>query len=126
MDETAQLFEIINKYRAQKGLAPLNLDPRLSESAAQRCRDLSAKGDLSSEPGRTAFCSYVRDKTNGCYQRIGELVGLGDDLNKLIQNILKNSGEDKFIFSPKYTHVGIGMYNHRDRVSFYALHFGGN
>jgi uncharacterized protein YkwD len=101
---------LMNEYRAEAGLAPLQLEPRLMKAAGDRMRDMeeSAYWNHESPNGLSPFTWLtLRDYP---YQAAGENLASGFETARfLVQSWMESAGHRENILSPEYEECGIAV-----------------
>jgi len=100
----------MNEYRAEAGLAPLQLEPRLMKAAEDRMRDMeeSAYWNHESPNGLSPFTWLtLRDYP---YQAAGENLASGFETARfLVQSWMESAGHRENILSPEFEECGIAV-----------------
>jgi uncharacterized protein YkwD len=102
--------DIINQYRADKGLKPLKLNPALTEAAKAHSRDL-AKWDRISHYGSDGSNPWDRVKRSGYRARLAaENVGTGQvDFMEVFKGWQESPGHNKNLLLSDAQEMGIGL-----------------
>jgi uncharacterized protein YkwD len=102
--------DLINQYRAEKGLKPLKLNAELSEAAKAHSRDL-AKWDRISHYGSDGSNPWDRVKRSGYKARLAaENVGTGQiDFQEVMRGWKESSGHNKNLLLPDAEHMGLAL-----------------
>jgi len=95
-----------NALRGARGLAALEEDALLSETAARWARALAQAGMLShrGEDGSTALDRYRR--LGGTEARIGEILGAGPSLLTIERAWESSPAHKQMVLKPSWTHAG--------------------
>ena len=103
-------LQLINDYRAGKGLAPLKLDPRLTIAAKAQSRDL-ASTDRISHYGSDGSSPWDRVKRAGYNARIAaENVGTGQaSLDEVFKGWTESPGHNRNLLLPGAHDMGIAL-----------------
>jgi len=109
-DFERRVLEIVNEERALAGLAPVDMDVRLSEAAQLHSDDMGVNGYFShtSQDGttfdqRTVAASYTP------WWALGENIAAGQDTPEEVMDAWMNSpGHRANILSSNFEHIGIG------------------
>ncbi|MCR4441134.1 MAG: CAP domain-containing protein [Peptococcaceae bacterium] len=120
-----KMYELINQERAKAGVAPLQLDMRLVESARIKSKDMIDNNYFShTSPVYGGFATLIR-KYAPDYRYIGENIA-GNRTVEAAQSAFMNSeGHRRNILNPNYTHVGIGVVDGGPYGKMITQHFGG-
>jgi len=102
--------DIINQYRRDKGLKPLNIDVKLTAAANAHARDLS-KWDRISHYGSDGSNPWDRVKRSGYPARLAaENVGTGQiDFAEVMRGWRESPGHNKNLLLADATHMGIAL-----------------
>jgi uncharacterized protein YkwD len=102
--------DLINQYRRDKGLKPLQLNAQLTEAAKAHSRDL-AQWDRISHYGSDGSNPWDRVKRSGYHARLAaENVGTGQvDFQEVLRGWKESPGHDKNLLLPDATHMGIAL-----------------
>ena len=114
--ETQQLLSLINQERAKAGVAPLELNPRLSE-AARKHSQLMAEAEtmqhqFDGEPPLTLRLSDENVRSD----HDGENIALDSDLAVAHAMLMQSPPHRANILSPQFNEVGIGIVRNGDLV----------
>lgn len=102
--------DLINQYRRDKGLKPLNLNAELTAAAKSHSRDL-AKWDRISHYGSDGSNPWDRVKRTGYHARLAaENVGTGQvDFQEVLRGWKESAGHNKNLLLSDATHMGIAL-----------------
>jgi uncharacterized protein YkwD len=112
------LLHDLNLVRAERGLAPLSLEPRLCTLARRHALDMVAHrffGHASSD-GATPFQRMRRAGYH--YRAAGENVALDVDEPSAHQMLLQSNAHRRNMLEPKFARVGIAAVGTNDGVLF--------
>ncbi len=108
-DAEAELVDLINESRRQQGLAPLTVDPRLTQAARKHSQLMASRGALShrlpdepSIPNRFAAENFPSD-------RQGENIALDQDADSAHRELMHSPPHRENILDPEYNVVGVGV-----------------
>ena len=109
-DMINKVLEIINGYRAEKGIAPLKLNENLMNTAGARAEEIAWSGIHShTRPTFTKWSSILAD-AGVSTGYAGENIGRGYDTAEAVCLAWKNSETHyKNIMNPDFTETGIGI-----------------
>jgi hypothetical protein len=99
--ETSQFLSLLNDYRVQQGLAPLQLDPELSAIAQEWAEYTASVGESRHPEDLTAGVDLP-------WLRLAENVASGPTPTAIWQGLIDSPGHHKNIVDDRYTHIGIG------------------
>lgn len=101
---------LINDYRKQNGLRPLQLDPQLTEAAKAHSRDL-AKSDRISHYGSDGSSPWDRVKRTGYAPKVAaENIGTGQaSLEEVVKGWQESDGHNKNLLLPDAEDMGIAL-----------------
>lgn len=108
-DAPARLLELINRDRAQLGLAALALDAELGEVAARHSRDMLEHGFVGHTSPNTGSAA---ERVQAAGIRTGtvlENIGRGYSLEEVHDGLMASPGHRDNVLSPRVTHVGVGL-----------------
>jgi uncharacterized protein YkwD len=107
--------QLINEYRAQKGLKPLRLNPKLSEAANAHSLDL-AKSDRISHYGSDGSDTWERVKRAGYRARLtAENVGTGQrSINEVFEGWQNSRDHNANLLLADANEMGIAMVHKPD------------
>jgi uncharacterized protein YkwD len=102
--------DLINQYRRDKGLKPLQLNAELTSAAKAHSRDL-AQWDRISHFGSDGSNPWDRVKRTGYHARLAaENVGTGQvDFQEVLRGWKESPGHNKNLLLPDATHMGIAL-----------------
>jgi uncharacterized protein YkwD len=102
--------DLINQYRRDKGLKPLQLNAQLTDAAKAHSRDL-AQWDRISHYGSDGSNPWDRVKRTGFKARLAaENVGTGQiDFNEVMRGWKESPGHNKNLLLSDATHMGIAL-----------------
>lgn len=102
--------DLVNQYRRDKGLKPLNLNAELTAAAKSHSRDL-AKWDRISHYGSDGSNPWDRVKRTGYKARLAaENVGTGQvDFQEVMRGWKESPGHNKNLLLSDATHMGIAL-----------------
>jgi uncharacterized protein YkwD len=108
--DPAEALKLVNRYRAEKGLKPLRLDPLLVAAAKAHSRDL-AKHDRISHYGSNGSSPWDRVAAAGYKARLAaENVGTGQaTLAEVIKGWKESDGHNKNLLLPDAQHMGVAL-----------------
>ena len=121
-----KVLEIINGYRAEKGIAPLKINEKLMEISGARAEEIAWSGLHShTRPGPKNWSSILKDGgiTSG---QAGENIGWGYDTAEAVCEAWKNSTTHyENLMNPEFTETGIGVAADPDSAAklCWAQHF---
>jgi uncharacterized protein YkwD len=105
-----RVLELMNDYRAEHGIAPLVVDPRLSQAAEDRMRDMEEIGYWSHESpeGRSPFTwLHVRGYV---YSTAAENLAAGfETAPLLVSSWMESPGHRANIMGRDFEHCGIAI-----------------
>ncbi|WP_205195196.1 CAP domain-containing protein [Chitinophaga sp. Cy-1792] len=117
-----QILYYTNKFRASKGLKPLQLDPLCSQQALQHSRDMA---DGSTGFGHEGFEDRVAfiSKKMGRVGAAAENVAYGTlDAQQVVQGWIDSPGHRKNMLGD-YNLIGIGAAKGNGRITFFTQVF---
>ncbi len=101
---------LINNYRKTKGLAPVSIDPLLTETAKRHSSDL-AKHDRISHYGSDGSNPWDRVERSGYKPQLAaENVGTGQlTIKEVMQGWKDSPGHNKNLLLPDVKHIGVAL-----------------
>lgn len=108
-DLEAQMLQLVNQERVQRGLSPLKADPQLTEVAREHSKDMFARGYFAhiTPEGKSPF-----DRMNDAhiqYTTAGENLALAHSLSIAHNGLMNSPGHRANILNPAFGRVGIGI-----------------
>lgn len=104
----AESLQLLNRLRAEKGLAPLQLDAHLSLIARAHSRDMRESGFFGHDSPTTGGAQDRVDKAGYQALETRENVALGPDAAKAHEKLAQSPGHFANMVASTVTHVGIG------------------
>jgi uncharacterized protein YkwD len=92
----------INSLRASKGLSQLRVSGELQGVARNWTERMVAAGQISHNPN-------LGSQVSGDWTKLGENVGVGYDVDGLMQAFINSPAHYKNLVDPDWTHVGVGV-----------------
>ena len=125
--DVEQARMLINAYRKQNGLRPVELNPQLTSAAKDHARDL-AKWDRISHYGSDGSNPWDRVKRSGYNPKVAaENVGTGQaTVDEVFKGWRASDGHNKNLLLPDATHMGIALVRDQktEFKTFWALVMG--
>lgn len=103
----------INQLRASRGLGTLTVDPELTAVARQWAATMAGQG-------RIFHASDLSQGVGADWQKLGENVGVGNDVPRLFQAFVDSPSHLANLVDPSFTRVGVGVVNAGGRL--YTAH----
>jgi len=108
-DLEAQMLDLVNQERIQRGLRPLQADPELTEVARAHSRDMFARGYFAHiTPDRKSPFDRM-DEAHVQYLTAGENLALAHSLTIAHNGLMNSPGHRANILNPNFGHIGIGI-----------------
>jgi len=124
--EEQQMINLVNQERAKAGVAPLQVDTRLVESARIKSQDMiDNKYFAHTSPTLGQFYEIIRQKTGSAYAYLGENLAGAPSVQTAHTSLMNSEGHRKNILNPNYTHIGIGIKKGGPYGMMFTQHFGG-
>lgn len=98
----SQFVSRINSLRASKGLHQLSVDGQLQGVARRWTDRMVAAGQISHNPN-------LASEVTSNWSKLGENVGVGYDVNGLMQAFINSPAHYKNLVDPEWTHVAVGV-----------------
>ncbi len=108
-DLEAEMLRLVNKERAQRGIAPLKADPKLTAVARKHSVDMLARGYFShyTPEGIDPFARMRNDDIH--FLAAGENVALAPTLPEAHSGLMHSPGHRANILNPAFGRLGIGI-----------------
>ena len=108
-DYEAQVVELVNEIRTQRGLNKLKIDEELSKVARKKSEDMK-KNNYFSHESPTYGSPFDMMRTFGIsYRSAAENIAKGQSTPQSVVNAwMSSSGHRKNILNTSYTHIGVG------------------
>lgn len=121
--QQALLFESINRVRVERGLAPLQLDARLTGVAAGHARDM-AENDFFTHQSRDGRTPYDRMRNGGIRFRFaGENIAMAPSASIASDALYNSVSHRENMLDPQYHRVGIAVSKRADGELFFVEDF---
>ncbi|MFP5256174.1 MAG: CAP domain-containing protein [Acidimicrobiia bacterium] len=98
----AQFVSRINSLRASKGLSQLAVSGELTGVARRWTQQMVDAGQISHNPN-------LGSQVSGSWTKLGENVGVGYDVDGLMQAFINSASHYRNLVDPEWTHVGVGV-----------------
>lgn len=98
----AQFVSRINSLRASKGLSQLAVSGELTGVARSWTQQMVNAGQISHNPN-------LGSQVSGNWTKLGENVGVGYDVDGLMQAFINSASHYRNLVDPAWTHVGVGV-----------------
>lgn len=107
---TANVLRLMNEYRAEEGLAPLNEDDLLDQAAGDRMRHMEEEEYWSHESPAGMSPFHWLDYREYRYRKAGENLATGFETARvLVQSWMESRGHRANIMSADYEDCGIAI-----------------
>lgn len=104
-----KVVELVNQERAQRGLAPLEVDAELSKVARVKSEDMRDKGYFSHESPTYGSPFDMMRKFGIQFRAAGENIAAGYPTPEAaVKGWMNSSGHRANILSSEFTHIGVG------------------
>ena len=110
----AQFVSRINSLRASKGLRQLQVSGELVGVARSWTDHMVGQGQISHNPN-------LGSQVGGGWTKLGENVGVGYDVDGLMQAFINSPAHYRNLVDPAWTHVGVGV-SHASDGRIYTTH----
>jgi len=98
----AQFVSRINSLRASKGLSQLTVSGELTGVARRWTERMVSAGQISHNPN-------LGSEVSGDWTKLGENVGVGSDVDGLMQAFINSASHYRNLVDPEWTHIGVGV-----------------
>ena len=108
-DLEAQMVDLVNQERIQRGLRPFQADPELTEVARAHSRDMFARGYFAhiTPDGKSPFDRM--DEAHVQYLTAGENLALAHSLSIAHNGLMNSPGHRANILNQNFSRIGIGI-----------------
>lgn len=106
----------INALRASHGLAPLTVDPELTNVAQDWAQQMAENDGISHRLN-------LRDGITALWKTLGENVGYGPTVTQLMDAFIASPGHYKNLVDPRFTRIGVGTVKTLDGMLYTAHEF---
>lgn len=101
-DDEAAFVVALNRVRADNGLPPFTVDTELSDLARVHAQVMADAGEIfHADPISAGF--------TGAWSKLGENVGVGGNVEVLVEAFVESSGHFANIVDPSFTTIGVGV-----------------
>lgn len=108
-DAEAQIFAALNQSRAEAGVPPLKLDPKLTDAARKHSLLLAKRHVLSHQfPGEPPLTERLASASL-VFTAAAENVGMNTELSDVNDMFLRSPGHRANLLNPAYDAAGIGV-----------------
>jgi hypothetical protein len=115
-NDSAAFVAKINELRASQGLNALSVDGNLSGIAQNWAVNMASQDSIFHRVD-------LRDGITSLWRRLGENVGMGPNVNDLMQAFIASPGHYKNLVDPIFTHIGVGTVRTPDGMMYTAHEF---
>lgn len=123
--DEAKMLQMLNQARAQHGLAPLTLDPRLQAVARAHSNEMFQQGYFAHD---SPTAGSPVDRLNAAhipYQTMGENIAYAPNVDVAERALMQSPGHRANILSPEFSRVGIGVVVAPGRGEMFTQDFAG-
>lgn len=108
-DLEAEMLQLVNQERVQRGIAPLKADPEMTAVARAHSKDMFARGYFAhfTPEGKSPFDRM--DSAHVQYTTAGENLALAHSLSIAHNGLMNSPGHRANILNPAFGRVGIGI-----------------
>jgi uncharacterized protein YkwD len=110
----AQVFAVVNQRRAEAGLAPMSVEPRLTQASRDYAKVLADHNHFShTGPDGSSLVSRIEAAGFPFTVQVGEVLAWGSDgwpPADIVKAWMDSPSHREQILSPVYTRAGIGCY----------------
>lgn len=105
----ARMLALLNRERADRGLRPLELEPRLVPIAREHSREMFALRYFGHQSPVTGSPFDRLDAAGIAYARAGENLAYAQSVTVAHQGLMSSEGHRANILRPEFTRIGIGV-----------------
>lgn len=106
-----EMFKMVNKERASRGLNEFIFDNQLKNVGRKHCKDMFLRGYFSHYTPEGSSPFNRLDETGIIYQFAGENLALSFDIGLAMQGLMNSPGHKANILSKEFSRIGIGIIN---------------
>lgn len=106
-----EIFELVNKERASRGLRELIIDDKAREAARKHAADMFQNGYFSHVNLEGKNATYRMRAAGANFTMSGENLALSKDLASAHEGLMNSPGHKKNILFPFFRKIGIGVMN---------------
>ena len=104
-----EMLDLVNKERTDRGLNPLQVDPRLTDAARAKSWDIIDNNYFAHHSPTYGSPWDMLREAQIPFVRAGENLGKAGNVWVVHARLMNSSGHRSNILSPNFTHVGIGI-----------------
>jgi hypothetical protein len=101
-EDEAAFVAALNDVRIANGLPPFTVDPELADLARAHAQEMADAGDI-------FHANPISAGYTGEWAKLGENVGVGANVEVLMDAFVASPGHFANIVDPAFTHVGVGV-----------------
>lgn len=122
MTEVEKVVSLVNKYRAQNGLSPVEIDQTLSLAATKRAQETETLFSHTRPDGSSCFT--VLSQYGVSYRGAGENIAMGQkDAEEVMTAWMNSDGHRANILGENFTKIGVGVHKGADGRLYWAQMF---
>ncbi|MBM7703131.1 CAP domain-containing protein [Metabacillus iocasae] len=119
-----KVVELVNQERQKAGLAPLQLDTKLSDVAREKSRDMMNKGYFDHQSPTYGSPFDMMKQFGISYKAAGENIAKGQRTPEEVMNgWMNSSGHRANILSNNFTHIGVGYVKASNGTTYWTQMF---
>ena len=116
-DIEKQVVKIINDERAKLKLTPLQIDESLMKSCDIRAKEIVTKFSHERPDGTSCFTTIEIQ-----YRAAGENIAAGqENAEDVMKSWMNSEGHRNNILGKSFTHIGVGCYEHNNKLYWVQL-----
>jgi len=104
-----QLLDLVNRERADRGLAPLQLNAQLTRLARLKSQDMIDHNYFAHESPTYGRSGDMLRAAGVNFSMAAENIGIGGSINAIFNAFMNSSGHRNKIVSSRYTQTGVGV-----------------
>lgn len=101
-DDEAAFVDALNEVRADNGLPPFTVNAELAALARDHARVMADAGEI-------FHANPISEGFTGDWAKLGENVGVGADVQVLVDAFVGSPGHFANIVDPNFTEIGVGV-----------------
>lgn len=107
--DESYILEQVNAERAKAGLAPLQVDYRLVQTARTKSQDMITQGYFDHQSPTLGSSFDQMNQAEITYQYTGENIATNSTVAGAMESWMNSPGHRANILNPNFTHIGIGV-----------------
>jgi len=119
-----QVVDLVNQYRAENGLAPLEMSLKLNEVAEFKAKDMADNNYFSHTSPTYGSPSDLLDMFNVDWYMRGENIAMGQrSPQEVMTDWMNSSGHRANILGSSFGHIGVGLAKNQNGYIYWVQEF---